>query len=84
MCVFILQILLFLEISATVKQPYINYKPSDHHTETGYAISLSLLIFYFIFRLSIDRFETAASNAVLDLTGDETNEMQKAKRIRKW
>uniref|UniRef100_A0A1X7TF89 RNA helicase n=2 Tax=Amphimedon queenslandica TaxID=400682 RepID=A0A1X7TF89_AMPQE len=55
--------------SVTAPQPYINYKPSDHHTEKG---------------LSIDHFEEAASSAVLDLTGDENNDMQKAKRIRKW
>jgi ATP-dependent RNA helicase DDX54/DBP10 len=49
-------------------QPYISYTPLNHHTEKG---------------LTVDRFEHQVSDAVLDLTGDEEKELDRAKRMNK-
>eukprot|EP00088_Acartia_fossae_P008716 TRINITY_DN1417_c0_g1_i8.p1 TRINITY_DN1417_c0_g1~~TRINITY_DN1417_c0_g1_i8.p1 ORF type:complete len:778 (-),score=244.97 TRINITY_DN1417_c0_g1_i8:52-2385(-) len=49
---------------------FISYEPSDKHTEAGFSLDSG--------------FSAQASNAVLDLTADEDNEMRRKKGIIRW
>jgi len=52
------------------EENYIGYVAKDHHAETGYSLK--------------NAFEAQASSAVLDLTGDDENQMKKKKQMMRW
>nr|XP_039248873.1 ATP-dependent RNA helicase DDX54-like [Styela clava] len=61
-----------LSHSAKDEEHYINYKPKDHHTESGLSLDISK-----------SSFEHEASGAVLDLMGDDDKSIRKQKGQRK-
>ena len=52
------------------EENYIGYVAKDHHAEAGYSLK--------------NAFEAQASSAVLDLTGDDENQMKKKKQMMRW
>ncbi|QQP55433.1 DEAD (AspGluAlaAsp) box polypeptide 54 [Caligus rogercresseyi] len=52
------------------EENFIAYQPKDHQTEAGYSL--------------MSGFEAQASNAVLDLTGDDDSSLRKKKSLMRW